>query len=115
MPPLNQQLDSNPITQNLSMLNPGDGAYMKQQGMVKEGMTVRELLTNMGIDVEGPVEQLTEFARKQTENAGGISKMQNIAASPQGAPGGPQGPGGPTNPMPPGGTPDMDNLLGMVR
>ena len=97
------------IKENASMLNPADLAGMKQ-GMTPGG-TVRDFMQKLGIDVDGPVEQLVEFGKKQLQGASAMGKMRNISG---GAPGGPPtappgagapSPGGP----PPGG---LDGLLG---
>lgn len=94
---------------NRSMLNPADLAAMKQQG--DGGLTVRDFLAKNGVDVDGPMSQLTKFAQKQTENAGALGKMRNIAASgqPQMPPGMP-GMGGGQPPM--GGFDDIMKNLG---
>jgi len=103
-----------PIKDNLSMFNPTDLAMMKQGGAVDENTSVREFLTTMGIDVEGPVTQLAELAQKQVKNKTAMGKFQSIAskgqgqAPPPGMP--PQGAAPP--PMPPQEEPNMANLLG---
>ena len=110
--PLQGNPQGNPLQDNLSMLNPTDLAVMKQQGNIDQNMRVRDFLSQMGIDVDGPVTQLTEFAQKQTQNATAMGKMKNIAqANPQGRMGSPQGrmPAGP-----PPEEPSMDNLLGKL-
>lgn len=101
-------MPGNPIQENKSMFNPADASLMKQSGEIAEGMTVRDFLSGMGIDVDGPIDQLYQAGgpmAKQMENKGGISKMQNIAqgAGPSPAPAGP--------PMGQPEMPSMDNLL----
>jgi len=83
-----------PMEQNKSIFNPADMAAMKQSGQFSQNMTVRQAMEKLGIDVDGPVAQLTEFAKKQVENANPLNKMKNIA----------QGGGAP----PPGGPPPGD-------
>jgi len=96
-----------PIKENQSMLNPADAATMAQSGDMQANMTVRDFLQQLGIDVDGPVDQLKEFAQKQVSNAGGMSKMQNIAQS-----AGPAGPPAPGAGQPV--QPDMKGLLGSL-
>jgi hypothetical protein len=117
-PPKPPMGGGDPIGQNQSLMNPADLAAMKQTGDVTPNMTVRDLLQKMGIDVDGPVSQLQEFAKKQVQGATGLGKMNSIAGMPggQGAPPptpGP-GPGGPPpgGPSPPGG---MASLLKNMR
>ena len=93
---------------NRSMLNPADLAAMKQQG--DGGLTVRDFLAKNGVDVDGPMSQLTKFAQKQTENAGALGKMRNIAGAGQ-PPGMSPGMGGGGQP-PMGGFDDIMKNLG---
>ena len=97
-----------------SLLNPTDLAGMKQQGVARPGMTVRDFMQKMGIDVDGPVEQLQQFARKQTQNATAMGKMNTMAArGPQQQMGGrPPGGPGPTAPRPTGGLNDLLSNVG---
>jgi len=93
-------MPADPMAANRSMLNPTDLAAMKTEGAAGSGTTVRDFLGKMGIDVDGPVDQLTKFANKQLGNASAMGKMKNIAgAAPGGMPGGMQG--GPGGGMPP--------------
>lgn len=97
-----------PVTANQSMLNPTDAMNMAAGGDVTSQMTVRDFMAKLGIDVDGPVTQLQQFAQRQTENAGGMSKMRNIAQA-----------AGPSAPPAPGAgqpaeTPDMGRLLGAL-
>ncbi len=110
-PPTGPMPGGDIIKENQSMLNPADLAGM-QPGM-KPGGTVRDFLGSVGIDVDGPVEQLVEFGKKQLAGAKPMDKMRNIAS--QGMPPGGPPPGGPPGP-PPGGPPaggpqGMDSLL----
>jgi hypothetical protein len=78
-PASNAQAPS-PVLKNLSMANPTDSILMKASGMVTPKTTVREFFEMQGVDVDGPVTQLTALAKKQFENANPINKMKNIAA-----------------------------------
>ena len=92
------------IKENMSPFNPTDLGMMKQN--MSPDMSVRDFMSQMGIDVDGPVSQLEQLAGKQTSNATGLGKMRNIAKAPPmgGAPMGPSGP-------PAGPSPGMDKLL----
>lgn len=99
-----------PIAQNQSMFNPADLAGMKQTGDVTPQMTVRDFLQKMGIDVDGPVTQLQEFAQKQVQGGKALGKMQNIALAPgQGAPRVPPQGGPPTGP------PERPGMRGLLK
>ena len=102
MPPGGPPPGRNVIKEQQSLLNPTDLAVMKQE--MNPNMTVRDFLTQMGIDVDGPVTQLEQFAQKQVQNATAMGKMKNMAQAPP--VGGPAPAPGPTGP-PPG----MDKLL----
>ena len=101
----------NPVKDNMSMLNPTDLAVMKGTGQVQEGMSLGDYITSLGLDLDGPVGQLAEFAQKQVQNSSAMGKMKNIqpqgGPTPQMAQAPPQGQPGP----PPG----MDSLLGGMR
>lgn len=77
-----------PVEKNLSVFNPTDAALMSSSGKFNPTMTVRDFLTQQGIDVEGPVTQLIEMAKKQMENANPMNKMRNISADASLNPGG---------------------------
>jgi hypothetical protein len=83
MPP--QGMQGDPIKENESFLNPTDLGLMAGEGRFTPDMSVRDVLQDLGIDVDGPADQLVEFAKKQSENANPINKMQNIAGSGQAA------------------------------
>jgi len=84
-----------PIKNNLSIFNPTDMAAMKQEGGFTGNMTLRQGLEKLGFNLEGPISQLQEFAKKQMGNANPLTKMQNMSQPP--------GQGGPPPGMPPGG------------
>jgi hypothetical protein len=71
---------SSPVMKNMSALNPTDAAMMGSSGQFTPDMTVADYFQKLGIDVNGPVTQLVDFAKKQQENANPINKMRNIAA-----------------------------------
>lgn len=79
---------------NRSMMNPTDVASMASRGKLRPDMTVRELFSQFGVDVDGPVAQLDVFKQKTIENADPIKKMQNIAGQPGQAPQGQPAPMG---------------------
>ena len=94
---------------NASMFNPVDIAGMRSPGhpmhIDPQKTTIREYLTQQGVDVDGPVIQLVKFAQDQAGKANPINKMQNMAQ--QGGGGMPVPPGGQMKPPqgPPGGSP----------
>jgi hypothetical protein len=69
-----------PVQKNLSAMTPGGAALMAASNPITPGMTVADYLQKMGIDVNGPVQQLIDFAQKQQQNANPINRMRNIAA-----------------------------------
>jgi hypothetical protein len=69
-----------PVLKNLSMLNPNDAVMMKASGMVTPKTTVREFFEQQGVDVDGPVTQLSDLAKRQIANNDPLTKMKNIAA-----------------------------------
>lgn len=105
------RMGADPIGATRSMLNPGDLAAMKQEGGMRPGMTVRDFLGKVGIDVDGPVEQLTKFGQSQVQNASGLGRMRNIAGM-TGQPGGMPRPGAGA---PPPEQPGMEGLLRSMK
>jgi len=67
-----------PVMKNLSVLNAKDANLIGSSGMSPD-MSVRDFLAQQGIDVDGPVTQLVEMAKKQSQNANPMNKMRNIA------------------------------------
>jgi len=92
-----------PIRDNASFMNPADLAMKKQEGGIQPGMTVRAFLEQQGIDVEGPIDQLTKFALKQSQNKNMRGKAQSMAGG--------QPPGGP----PPAGPPQPQGMAGLLK
>lgn len=85
---------SESFEKNLSLFNPADAALMKQRGDVQPGMTIRDFFQKQGLDVEGPIDQLIQFAKSQMKSASPLGKVQEI--------GGGAAPGGMPEGMPPG-------------
>lgn len=77
-----------PVTKNLSALNPNDASLMAASGQISPDMSIRDFFQKQGIDVDGPVTQLVDFAKKQVQNANPINKMRNIASEASLKPGG---------------------------
>lgn len=77
-----------PVGKNMSIANPTDAAAMISTGQVNGNMTVRDYLGKLGIDVDGPISQLQQFAQKTMENASPMGKMRNISADAALQPGG---------------------------
>ena len=100
---------SDPIPR--SLLNPTDLAGMKQEGM-GQGGTVRDFLQKMGIDVDGPVDQLAKFAQGQMQNASAMGKMQTMGRSQ--AMGGGMPPAGGRPPSAPPSAPPMQGMEGLL-
>lgn len=69
-----------PVEKNLSVLNPADAQLQFASGQITPDMTIRDFFSKQGIDVDGPVSQLTDFISKQQQNANPVNKMRNIAA-----------------------------------
>lgn len=72
---------SSPVEKNLSIFNPKDFAILFQQIKTNPEMTVREFFSKMGLDVDGPVAQITQFLEKGVENASPLGAMKNISAA----------------------------------
>ena len=64
---------------NRSVMNPTDLNAMQQQGQISPDMSVRQFLENLGINVEGPAQQLVELQKKHMQNASPTGKMQSMA------------------------------------
>ena len=103
----------------MSTMNPADMAAMKQAG--ENGMgkmanvgpdtTIRDFFSRLGVDVDGPVTQLQQFAQNEIEKGDPLNKMENIAATtPPSA-----GDANPPPQAPPGGMPSaapgLDGLM----
>ncbi len=67
-----------------------DLASMAGDGTVGKGQTVRQFLGGLGIDVDGPLEQLLQFQKQAGANRQPLQKMQSIAGA-QAPPGAPPG------------------------
>lgn len=74
------------IGQNMSILNPTDRAMMKQAGTVTSQTSIRDYFGMLGIDVDGPMEQLKGVMADQIGKADPAEKMQRIAGPGMGQP-----------------------------
>lgn len=93
------------LTQNRSMLNPGDAAMAMEEGSIGPDMTVGQWFGQMGITMDMPVTEALEKMKMQSQNATGLGKAQSMAG---GAPPGP--PPGMGGGMPP--PTGLDGLMG---
>ena len=81
---------SDPVKKSMSLFNPMDAAAIKESGAFQgmQDMTVRQAFDafcqKVGIDPEGPAQQLVEFAQSQVKNADMVGKMDSIAQASQG-------------------------------
>jgi hypothetical protein len=69
-----------PVNDNLSSLNPEDAKLQFASGQIRPDMTIREFFQGKGIDVDGPISQLTDFLGQQKQMADPMMKMRKIAA-----------------------------------
>jgi len=69
-----------PVMKNLSPMNPADLSLMAASGNFLPNTTIREAFSKVGIDVDGPLSQLTDYMQKMKQNANPIDKVRNIAA-----------------------------------
>jgi hypothetical protein len=86
MPGMGQNVQKNigeTLDENLSVLNPQDAFVMAEKGMLRKDMTIRELFSGLGVDVEGPVTQLSEMVTRETEKANPLNKMKAAAGAGQ--------------------------------
>ena len=105
-----------PVGKNMSIANPTDAAALISSGQFSADMTVRDYLGKLGIDVDGPITQLQQFAQKSVENASPMGKMKNISADAALQ----QGGGAPTRPgvkpmVQPPGKPAPSGLEGLMN
>ena len=70
------------VDANKSMLNPTDVSMMKQDGQMDPNMPVRDYLAKFGIDVDGPVSQLSEIYKGPKQKASMPGKMQALGGGP---------------------------------
>lgn len=96
------------LTQNRSMLNPGDMAMASAEGSIGQGMTVGQWFEQMGIKWETPVTEALEKIKMQSQNATGLGKAQSMAGGAPAPPMPPPGGGAPAGPPPQG----LDGLMG---
>jgi hypothetical protein len=69
------------MDESLSVMNPQDAFLMAERGMLRADMSVRELFSTLGVDVEGPVTQLSEMVQRETQKANPLNKMKAAAAA----------------------------------
>ncbi len=69
------------MDEGLSVMNPQDAFLMAERGMLRKDMSVRELFSTLGVDVEGPVTQLSEMVQRETQKANPLNKMKAAAAA----------------------------------
>ena len=94
----------NPVEKNLSIFNPKDFVLMVKTMANDPKSTVRDLLTRLGIDADGPVTQITDWLNKNMENATPLGQIKNMAG------GGPM-----AESAPPQGEPQMPGRKPMVQ
>lgn len=105
-----------PVNDNLSNLNPNDASLQFASGQIRPDMTIRQYFATKGIDVDGPVSQLTDFMAKQQQNANPMNKMRNIAADTALQKGGqPQTMPGPKPMVQPPGQPAPAGIQGLLN
>ena len=90
-----------------SIFNPADAAMKVNRGDIRPDMTVAQLLGSMGIDVNGPATQLTEFMKGQVQNKSIMGKM-GMGGQPGRKPMAPP-------PTAPGEEPGIAGLMGNIR
>lgn len=79
------------VAESLSIMNPTDIAVMQKNGMLDGNTSIREFFATKGVDVDGPMSQFVEFAKREMQNADPLQKMKKIAGSGGGQPPAPQG------------------------
>lgn len=99
---------SDALTQNRSVLNPGDMAMSIDEGSVGQGTTVGQWFEKMGIKWETPLPEALEKIKLQSQNATGLGKAQSMAP-----PAAPAAPGG-MAPGASGGMPAPQGLDGLM-
>lgn len=107
-----------PVEKNLSGMTPSGAVLMGPKG--GPNTTVAQYLGQLGIDVNGPVQQLIDFAQKQQQNANPLQRVRNIAADAALQRGGTPAPGAspaapPTEQPSPSGSPGgLQGLMGRL-
>lgn len=109
------------VEKNMSIFNPKDFAILFTQIKNNPEMPVREFFAKMGLDVDGPVAQITQFLERSVENASPLGAMKNISAG-QSGPGAELSPGGQPPVMPgrkpmvqPPGAPTAGGVEGLLN
>jgi hypothetical protein len=83
MPSPTQKNVSEAMDENLSVMNPQDAFLMAEKGMLRPDMTIRELFSGLGVDVEGPVAQLADMVQRETQKANPLNKMKAVTGAGQ--------------------------------
>jgi hypothetical protein len=92
---LPQPGNDDPISKNMSVMNPADLAAMKQGGSVTADTPLVDFFGNLGLDVAtATVGDFANWSKKQMEKGNPVGKMVNMAGGDQ-SPGGPSGAPGP--------------------
>lgn len=81
MPGPVQKNVSEAMDENLSIMNPQDAFLMAEKGMLRPDMTIRELFSSLGVDVEGPVAQLADMVQRETQKANPLNKMKAVSGA----------------------------------
>ena len=108
------------VESNRSWLNPTDALVRMGRIAQDPPRTVRDLLAREGIDVDGPIEQLAQFADRELSNAHPLGKMRNIADGAHVRPGAGAAAAAAAPapaaaaPAPAAAAPSLDTLLGVV-
>lgn len=112
---------SDPVEASRSMLNPQDVAVKMQRGEIPaggQGMTIGQLLEQLGISPDDPVQVALQKIKQHASNATPMGKAQSIAQKAGGSPAGPPSGGAPPmGGMPPGGgqpPPQGQGLAGLM-
>jgi hypothetical protein len=89
---------------------------MTVNGSMNPQMTVKEFLAQQGVDVDGPVTQLAELAKRQINNANPLNKMGGASPATALKPGGqpPTMPGVKPMVAPPG-QPSPSGMEGLLQ
>ena len=108
------------VEKNLSVFNPKDMILMLKTMANDPQATVRDFLSRIGIDADGPVAQITQWIQKGMENATPLGQMKNMGGGPPAGsgmpPAEPEMPGRKPMVQPPGAPTagGMEGLLGKL-
>jgi hypothetical protein len=108
------------VEKNLSIFNPKDLIIMIKTMANDPQAKVRDLLSRLGIDADGPVAQITDWLQRSKENATPLGQIKNMGGGPPVGsgmpPAEPQMPGRKPMVSPPGAPTagGMEGLLGKI-